>query len=183
MGIFAQVAFVSGACWLLYRVAVTWRDQAPVRTVLYVAGAWGLLLIPIFALTGSENLLLLMMCVLLIGFPTIAGILEFKSSRERSHARANAAAAGMDHEHARRAYRRQPRHPVVVGLIYCWVAMVFVALSVAVVLSFGLDPKEPSLHLAGGEQPPYDMPWWIGVMGVITFCGLLHAMVNFVRRT
>lgn len=189
-------AYVFAAALVVAAVLVlTWavrrrRDRTPGKVIAAAALAWALL-IPASGLTGSAQLVLAMLLVLLIVFPLAALVVDVRQWVERREARRSAIAAGMDPREARRRYRRQPRPFWLVLVSYALVALgwVFALIGMFALLD-QISPgassdlvENPHWTFAGSAgQPPYDMPWWMGVVAGVAAVGVVHAMVNFIRR-
>lgn len=161
-----------------------WRDRPMGNTLWWLAGAWFLLLMPAAWITSSDSVVLGMLLVLIIAFPVVAAIVEWRRARERVQQRDLAIAAGMDPQQARRQYRRAPRGPVTIYAIYGLVPMLWVFAVLGLVLLSGHPDlaTEPSLRISlGGEGEPLDAPWWMAVMLAVGVVGAAHTLVNMFR--
>lgn len=163
-----------------------WRDRPMGHTLWWLAGAWFLLLVPAAWITDSEVVVLGMLLVLIIAFPGVAGLVEWRWARERVQQRDLAIAAGMEPQQARRQYRRGPRGAVTILAIYAVVAMLWCFTAIGMVLLSGHPDlaTEPSMLISlSGEGEPLDAPWWMAVVIAVIATGTAHSIVNMLRTT
>lgn len=161
-----------------------WRDRPIGVTLCWFGGGIFALLIPAGA-TGSETVVLLVLLVLVAGLPLVALVAELRQRGERRRQRQLALTTGMDPDQAAREYRRAPRGPVVIVLIYGLVAMLWVLafFLVSVVLNEPRLASAPGWELQGADGgPPLELSWWLMGMFALSVAGLVHAAVNVVRR-
>jgi hypothetical protein len=161
-----------------------WRDRPLGVTFCWLGGGIFALLIPAGA-TGSPTLVLVVLLVLIVGLPLLALVAELRQRAERRHQKELALSTGMDPDRAALEYRRAPRGPVVIMLIYGLIAMLWVLVFflVSVALNEPRLASAPGWELPGADGgPPLKLSWWLMGMFSLTVAGLAHAAVNVVRR-
>lgn len=106
----------------------------------------------------------------------VGAVIELRQSRERRALRRLAEAAGESGT----AYRRRPRHPIVIGGLYAFAMAVLITITLLVmVLTSAPNWLANPVPVPGARS---ELPLWLVPPMVVGGCGFVHALVNDFRR-